>query len=161
MFKLNINIAQEDPFTYAGFTRRVCAYLTDVFIVAMTGLSISIIIYYLNNGVYSAGSPFKQYLFFGLAATMVIYSALMNISKYKGTVGKIFFKISVVNYKGENITVLQSFLRELLKMATVQIFAPLFLFMFFSKRNRTLHDFAAKTLVIKKPRFFVNDITEK
>ena len=154
MFKLNINIEGEDVFTYASFTRRVCAYAFDFLTIAMTVLTLGINIHLINPDIVLS----RLFLYGIFISMMVFYSSILNISKFKGTLGKVLFKTSVVNYEGESLTFIQSLLRELLKIFTLQLFAPLLACVLFTSRRQALHDLAVKSIVIRKPRVFIRAV---
>ncbi|MCL2389757.1 MAG: RDD family protein [Elusimicrobia bacterium] len=153
MYNINmIQDAEEDLFTYADFMRRVFAYLFDVLVIIMFALSVGIVAYYNQGADYVEGFP-RELIYFSFIIAMILYSAVLNASSLRGTLGKFLFKIYVVGEGGKSIGFLRSLLREILKMATLHLLAPLLLFMLARKRRQNLHDIIAKTFVIRKPRF--------
>ncbi len=108
------------------------------------------------------------YLGFGLVLTRLItivvfwlYFALMESSKRQGTLGKNILKIKVVNEQGNVISFGKATIRHLGKILSGLIFLIGFIMMFFTKKQQCLHDLIAKTLVIKKDEYLIEDNEHK
>ena len=124
---------------YAGFWVRAGALLTDCVITVGLHLSSALI--------FGGGSP-------GVLCTAVLvylfYPLFMPLTNLQGTIGKAVFRIRIVSSEnGQPITFRQAVIRYF--AAWVHIISRLFyLTVAFSEKKQAVHDFAAKTYVIKK-----------
>ncbi|ATH94235.1 hypothetical protein ACH95_03990 [Bacillus glycinifermentans] len=127
---------------YAGFWVRAGALLTDCLLTV--GLHVS------SDFIFGGGSP-------GVICTAfmvyIVYPLIMPLTKLQGTIGKAVFGIRIVSAdNGQPIKCRQAVIRYF--AAWVHIISRLFyLTVAFSEKKQAVHDFAAKTYVIKKRRF--------
>ena len=78
---------------------------------------------------------------------MVLYFTKFASSKRQGTIGKRLLRIKVVNKHGERLTTKDSFKRNSARLLS-WIAGIGYIQAFFTKYNRTFHDFAASTFVL-------------
>ena len=122
---------------YAGFWLRVSAFLIDGFI--LTVLDYIIIDNIFSNELQRIGASM---------VVMWLYFTLLNASSWKGTIGKKFVGIELVDYQYQIISLKQANIRYFSSIVSALLF-PLYLTVIFSKKKQTIHDMIAKTIVIK------------
>lgn len=79
-----------------------------------------------------------------------LYYALMESSKFQGTVGKIALGIIVTDYDGNRITFARATGRYFSKIISSMIFMIGYILAGFTDKKQALHDIIANTLVWKK-----------
>ncbi len=144
---------------YAGFWLRLIAYVIDLFL-----LSVAIDIFILNPLMPRAGispenpwamlrSNSRQVLAINLLAIMVewCYFALLESSRWQGSVGKRLLGLYVVDAEGKRI----SFARASGRFFAMTIFSTLTVGISdvmgaFTPKKQMLHDMLAKCLVLKR-----------
>lgn len=80
----------------------------------------------------------------------IIYYALMESSKYQGTLGKIAMGIRVVDKDGQRIDLPKALLRNLSKILSALIFGIGYIMIIFDERKQGLHDKIADTFVVRQ-----------
>ncbi|MEM8566622.1 MAG: RDD family protein [Bacteroidota bacterium] len=80
----------------------------------------------------------------------ILYFALMESSKFQGTVGKMALGIKVTDANGERVSFGTAFLRNLGKILSQIIIYIGFLMAAFTEKKQGLHDMIANTLVVRK-----------
>lgn len=144
---------------YAGFWRRVLARLIDILIMAPLWMSLSaaqvgIAIWWSGGSTVAQGTLDTVSLVIDLGMQVVfwLYRALMESSRYQGTVGKIVLGIHVTDMHGRRIGFLHAtgrFLADYINMFTLGLG---YLIAALPPRKQALHDVVARTLVVMKPR---------
>ena len=157
-------------FPICGTWSRVGAFALDVLIIMSVGFGII----YVLDGYYGVFALYDRWI--GLIA-MISYFGIWNSKIGNGqTPGKRLLKIQVVDKKGHTISLIQSMVRSfillspffighivypyqtglqlynsLVTMLVITLSPSLILYYFFNKRTRqSLHDFAARSFVIRK-----------
>ncbi|AOL28840.1 MULTISPECIES: RDD family protein [Bacillus] len=122
----------------AGFMLRACALLLDVIIAAAVILAAG-----FTFGDGSAGVIIVAILM------LIVYPLLMPLTNWKGTLGKKIIGLQIVRDEThEKISLLQAIVRYII--AWVHVFSRLiYLTAAFTKKKQTVHDMAAKTIVLK------------
>ncbi|SPU00375.1 membrane protein YczC [Bacillus tequilensis] len=122
----------------AGFMLRACALILDAVIAAAVILAAG-----FTFGDGSAGVIIVAILM------LLVYPLLMPLTKWKGTLGKKIIGLQIVRDEThENISFLQAIVRYII--AWVHVFSRLiYLTAAFTKKKQTVHDMAAKTIVLK------------
>lgn len=144
--------------TYAGFWRRVVAYVVDGLLV---GVVMTVLIFVFAAGAIggiAAGSPEAAAAVFGLMGlinlgsiiAMWLYFALMESSPAQGTLGKIAVGLIVTDLEGRRIGFGRATGRFFGKILSGLVFAIGFLMAGFTERKQGLHDMLAGTLVLNK-----------
>nr|MDH3162433.1 RDD family protein [Bacillus licheniformis] len=79
----------------------------------------------------------------------VLYPLLMPLTKLQGTIGKAIFRIRIVSDDtGRRIKLWQAFVRYIVSWVHI-FFGLLYLTVVFSGTKQAVHDFAARTYVMK------------
>jgi uncharacterized RDD family membrane protein YckC len=139
---------------YAGFFKRFLALFIDLAIwsvISFTIIYILIIKVYVNIIDLDYG-PVVVW-FSSLLVELIpfwLYNALLESSKYQGSLGKCALKIIVVDLEGNRITFKQSTKRFFSKLLSLFAFYIGFVMVIFTKKKQGLHDIIANTLVVKK-----------
>lgn len=132
---------------YAGFWRRVSAYLIDYGIVLIGAFILGIIVAFMMPALASEDDP-------GLTLFVVLliflYTVMMESSSYQGTLGKLALGIKVTDLAGERISFWRATGRFFAEILTSLTFGIGYLMAAFTKRRQTLHDIVASTLVVHK-----------
>lgn len=79
----------------------------------------------------------------------VIYSIIMDCSKYQGTFGKVLLGLKVVDDKGNKINFSKSLIRNSSKIISYGCILLGFLWILIDTKKRGWHDIIAKTLIIE------------
>lgn len=82
--------------------------------------------------------------------TLVIYNAICEASPMKGSVGKRIFRMVVVDADGAGLTFPKAMIRSIGKAISVFFLYLGFLSVLFTEHKQALHDFMAKTYVVKR-----------
>ena len=153
---------------YAGFWLRLAAIIID-------GVAMTIVLYALmalglgalfvsNPDILNGGgdalleddAAMNAFLagYFGIIGISIIgnwlYFALMESSKYQGTLGKMAVSIKVTDLQGERISFLRATGRYFGKIISGLVLYIGFIMAGFTERKQALHDMMASTLVVKK-----------
>jgi uncharacterized RDD family membrane protein YckC len=141
--------------SYAGFWKRLGAYLIDSLIVGIVaGIIGAIIIAATGSDVeedsgYTAVDGFIQVIaFFG----GWIYYALMESSPKKATLGKMALGIVVTDYEGKQISFGKATGRYFGKLISAIILLIGFLMAGWTEKKQALHDMMAGTLVVNEKK---------
>ncbi len=144
---------------YAGFWRRVLAFLIDALLVgAVTSfldalLHISYVPSFTtgDNGVPVFHYPAGYYSGSGLNTLVwLAYYTLMESSQLQGTVGKLVLGLVVTDRNGQRLSIVHALARNLAKYISALICFIGFLMVAFTQRKQGLHDLIAGTLVLRK-----------
>ncbi len=133
------------PHGYAGFWRRVFAYLVDLIVLVVIQTVLYAIELMLAAGVAQTLSFMVTFLFGWL------YFALFESSSYQATPGKIALEIKVCDIHGQPISFARATGRHFGKILSGLILYIGFIMIAFTKRKQGLHDMIAECLVIKAP----------
>ncbi|HQS83853.1 MAG: hypothetical protein B7Y25_03005 [Alphaproteobacteria bacterium 16-39-46] len=150
---------------YAGFWRRLGAGLIDnVILHIMTGVVLSFfgisLIDTVDTNIFVSGNTVSingvegmgNFLQTTLSVEVVflwLYYAFFQSSKYQATPGMMVLSMRIVNYAGESISFWRASGRFLATYLSWMIAGIGFLMIAFTPRKQGLHDYIAKTLVIK------------
>lgn len=144
--------------TYAGFWRRVVAYVVDGLLVGVV-MTILVMLFAAGAvGSIAAGSPEAAAAAAGMVGLvnlasiigMWLYFALMESSATQGTLGKMAVGLLVTDLDGGRIGFGRATGRFFGKILSGLIFAIGFLMAGFTARKQGLHDMLASTLVVNK-----------
>ena len=144
-----MNTGNNNNQDYAPFLKRFAAFLIDNLILSMavTGVAGLGIIDIASGGQGTGSYVSAPYLI----ATIIIsalYYILLHSSKWQATIGKRFMGIKVATVSGEQVTVGRAAVRFIVMEVASTILYIGYFFMFFTQKKQTLHDLAAKTVVI-------------
>lgn len=144
---------------YAGFIKRLAAYVIDTFIMYIPYLLIS---YIFMGNIFDTASTADAMIsedgmidLSGMYKTMGLYFivffgyfAYFESSEKQATFGKQILKIKVTNIHGERISFMQALGRNLAKMISSLILFVGFIMAAFTGKKQGLHDMMASTLVL-------------
>ena len=139
--------------TYGGFWVRVLAYITDYMIVQVASsvlMAVLLAIVLGTGGVNDTAAGVGVFLIYGLMLVgNWLYFALMESSRYQGTVGKQALKLVVTDENGDRIGFGRATGRYFAKILSAMIIFVGFMMVGWTQRKQGLHDFVAGTLVHK------------
>ncbi|KAF1712108.1 transporter [Pseudoxanthomonas kalamensis DSM 18571] len=149
---------------YAGFWKRVAAYLIDGFIVNIAAQIVQMVlmlVFFGLNASAMSGDPSGMFnsvggILFILAAYLVPlligagYYAAFHASSKQATLGKMAVGIKVVRSDGHRITLLRGIARFFGLILSGLIVGIGFLMAAFTGRKQALHDMICDTLVVDK-----------
>lgn len=166
-----ISNSEQSQVKYAGFWLRFAAYIIDQFVIGIAGLIIAvpiilgIIAFGLNlDGVKSTSDFFTHeglLLVGGIIGLIVLailisivmkwlYYALMESSKFGGTIGKIAVSIKVVDMNGNRISFGRATGRYFSRIITNMTLLIGYIIAGFTEKKQALHDLIASCLVVQK-----------
>ncbi len=128
---------------YAGFLRRLVAYLVDVLI---------FYIFFFVLGLIFGGAGGGGQEIFGIIALVAawLYFALMESSERQATLGKMAISIKVTNLEGDRISFGRATGRYFAKILSGIILLIGYIMAAFTAKKQGLHDMLAGTLVVMK-----------
>ncbi|MCX5689089.1 MAG: RDD family protein [Planctomycetota bacterium] len=141
---------------YAGFLRRVVAFLIDGFLSSTLAGIAAVVILLLAGALAVVFAPLGIAL--GIVGPYVVallcsaaYYILQECGQSQATFGKRALGMKILTRDGSRITLGLALGRYLVKMLlTISLTGGIgFLIMFFTKRRQTLHDLVVDTVVIK------------
>jgi len=150
MVKLPHAPALKNDIGYAGFWRRVVAYLIDAIFLAGVELLIAL-------GVLMI-APNDLQAVFNIApvsaAVAWAYYVILESSPARATLGKMALNLYVADAHGDPISFRRAVARNLLKSVSWLILGCGSVLAAFTPRKQALHDVVAGTLVLRKIRYF-------
>jgi uncharacterized RDD family membrane protein YckC len=166
-----ISSSDQSQLKYAGFWLRFAAYIIDQFVIGVAGciiaipMIIGIVAFGFNLHEIKNSSDFftqQGLLMVGgiiglvMLAIMIsivmkwLYYALMESSKFSGTIGKMAVSIRVVDLEGNRISFGRATGRYFSRIVTSMTFLIGYIIAGFTEKKQALHDLMASCLVIKK-----------
>ena len=115
---------------YAGFWMRTAALFLDVLVLGLLGAALFF-------------EPFSN------MAIAWLYYALMESSKYQGTVGKIALSIKVTTVNGQQLSFGRATARHFCKYISGVLLCIGFLMAAFTEKKQALHDLITECVVVR------------
>jgi uncharacterized RDD family membrane protein YckC len=145
---------------YAGFWLRTWAAAIDVALEVVGAFVFTVIIgFVLGRFEGPLGiSPWGSKVATGMAFILVLsvgswlYSAFMESSSLRATVGKRIFGLQVVTAEGDRVGFGQATVRHFMKFLSLFFLTIGFMMAGWTKRRQALHDMPSDCLVIRVPR---------
>lgn len=139
---------------YAGFWKRVVAYIIDALVLSVVfyaTLSIfgSPIIYY-DLSIHQSITYYHPLWYLGSVFLAWFYNAFMESSKWQGSLGKLCLNLQVVDLEGNRISFLRATGRHFSKVLSSIILMVGFMMAGWTKKKQALHDKIVDTLVVQK-----------
>lgn len=136
---------------YAGFWRRLLAYLIDGVFLAGIELAMYRAVYLV------APNDFQALANVGPVAAAIVwaYFALMESSPAQGTLGKMALNLFVADTHGDPITFRRAIIRNLFKYLSSLLLLIGWVMAAFTPRKQALHDVLAGTLVLRRVNYLV------
>jgi len=143
---------------YAGFWRRLAAFLIDNIILGIVGvvvgIVVGIVIYFIYDvEEYNSGGVriLSTIISFVLSCLLSwLYYAFMESSSLQATPGKMALRIIVTDLNGNRITFWKATARYCSKGISTMLLFIGYIMAAFTEKKQALHDLAAGTLVVKK-----------
>ncbi len=141
---------------HIGFFTRLIAFYIDIFIIGIIVFIILFLIGLITRFSVNEFNGFEE--IFGKIGLSIIVQGTGFITmgfyyiilhwKFGATIGKMAFKIKLVNTEYKKINLKTSFIRFLLFLISVSVFGLGCLLIFFNNKKQSFHDIIAKTLVV-------------
>ena len=149
-----------EKFEYAGFWRRLLAWIVDSILVILTACFLAIVFGFililiismlvkdenLANSIYTLTGYVIGFI------SYCVYFIGFEVSNFKATPGKLLFNMIVLDEKHEKIGFLRATTRLFAKFLSGFLLGMGFLVCMFTQKKQALHDIIANTLVIKKTK---------
>ncbi|RYU86839.1 RDD family protein [Mucilaginibacter terrigena] len=137
----------------ASFWWRLLAYVIDYIVIVVITI-IFVTVYYaatglLTNGYIETDQSQNALNLFSITL-MIVYHAVFEATKLRGSIGKIVCKLCVVNSNGTRITFLRALGRNSGKLLSIIILGLGFLNILWDDRRQGWHDQMAKTYIIRR-----------
>ena len=166
-----ISSSEQNQVKYAGFWLRFAAYIIDQFVIGIAGLIlavpfiIAIVAFGINLSVMNNTSDFFDHgglmMIGGIIGLVVLVAllsvvmkwlcyALMESSKYGGTIGKMAVSIKVVDLEGNRISFGRATGRYFSRIITNMTLLIGYILAGVTQKKQALHDMIASCLVIRK-----------
>jgi uncharacterized RDD family membrane protein YckC len=144
---------------FAGFWRRLLAYVIDYIFLFGVELALAAAVYVIAPTTLSAlqGGSLQAIEEVGpvMSAISWAYYAIFESSPARGTLGKMALGLYVGDIHGDPITFRRAVWRNLLKTLSWLTLGTGFVLAAFTPRKQGLHDLLAGTLVLRKVHYFV------
>jgi uncharacterized RDD family membrane protein YckC len=136
---------------YAGFWRRLVAYVIDAALLVGLEIVLASSISILQPDNYQALANVSLVS----AALWWAYFAILESSPIQATLGKVAMNLLVTDVHGDPITFPRAFVRHGLKALSTLLLGTGWLMAAFTPRKQALHDLLGGTLVLRKVHFLV------
>lgn len=136
---------------YAGFWRRLLAYLIDGVLIAGVEIALARAVYALAPDDFQALANVGPVT----AAIAWAYFALMESSPAQGTLGKLALNLYVSDTHGDPVTFRRAIFRNLFKNLSTLVLFVGWVLAAFTPRKQALHDILAGTLVLRRVQYVV------
>jgi|SRR6266566_648404 len=136
---------------FAGFWRRLLAYLIDVLVLGAVEFVLGVGAYLVAPGDIRALANVAPVS----AAVAWAYFVLLESSPARATLGKMALELYVADAHGDPITFRRATVRYLLKTLSTLLLGVGWLMAAFTPRKQALHDVLAGTLVLRKVHLLV------
>jgi uncharacterized RDD family membrane protein YckC len=146
---------------YAGFWNRVAAAIVDGIITAVAGFVIlgPVVVFILFSGGGRLGDPDEAQTLFPVIQGVNqlvslfggwLYYALMESSRFQGTLGKMAVQIKVTDLEGNRVTFGRASGRYFGKLVSALVLFIGYIMVAFTEKKQGLHDIMAGCLVVRK-----------
>jgi uncharacterized RDD family membrane protein YckC len=141
---------------YAGFWRRLAAYIIDYFVAVVAAYTVALVgalLIGLPGGERFEGSALTIAAIWIIASDLIVpwlYWALMESSKRQATLGKRALGIMVTDIEGRRVTFARGTARYWAKLISFSILLIGFVLAGFTSRKQALHDIVSGCLVVVK-----------
>ncbi|TME21016.1 MAG: RDD family protein [Chloroflexi bacterium] len=143
-------VAKSD-IAYAGFWRRLLAYLIDGTLLAGLDLALYSTVHVLApDNLDAVANVVPVAIAIGWA-----YFAVLESSPARGTLGKIALGLYVADVQGDPISFGRAVFRNAMKSVSWLVFGIGWVLAAFTPRKQALHDLLAGTLVLRRVHYFV------
>ncbi|HZY35839.1 MAG TPA: RDD family protein [Mucilaginibacter sp.] len=128
------------------------SFLADIIIAILSARGLLPSLQALGNMQALNKMPPRQFILLQvvLYLTLIVYNTIGEASALEGSLGKRICGLIVVNADGEGISFANALGRSLGKVISLNFWGLGFISIFWSEHRQALHDYLAKTYVIKK-----------
>ena len=165
-----ITSSEQNQVRYAGFWLRFVAYIIDQFVIGFAGmiLAIPVIIgiaafginlismrntddFFNRGGLMMIGGIIGLIIIIALISIVMkwLYYALMESSRYGGTLGKMVLRLKVVDMEGNRVSFGRATGRYFSRIITNMTMLIGYIIAGFTEKKQALHDLIANCLVIR------------
>ncbi|MDB5115521.1 MAG: hypothetical protein JWQ79_1013 [Mucilaginibacter sp.] len=141
----------------AGYGSRIFAFIIDyILISAIVGL-IDIrsgLIVLPAEPKFILPYPASMILVGTFSATFLLYNTIFELTKWKGSLGKIMCRLIVVDIDGKRLKVVNALVRNLGVLISLMIYALPFLTVFFNEHRQAWYDKITKSYIVTKGNKF-------
>jgi len=152
------SVVQGGDVVYAGFWKRVAAYIVDYLILMVVSLVVGAIFSVMTIGAASSGSQaaaVASQLISGLVTFVLTagYYAWFHASAGGATPGKMAIGIKVVRLQGERISIARAIGRYFASILSAVLLCVGYIMAAFTERKQGLHDIICDTVVVDRWAF--------
>ena len=151
-------LSEPDDFAYAGFFRRLIAWMIDTGLILLFVFASMIVAGLIDSALFGpapGGQPLRSDMHPAILLGWVLvvgigghgYFIVMECSPLQATIGKMLLRMIVTDEHGDRIGLGRSIARTLLRHVSGSFFNFGYLMQPFTARRQTLHDIVAGTLV--------------
>nr|WP_295376926.1 RDD family protein [Pseudoxanthomonas sp.] len=151
---------QGGEIVYAGFWKRVAAYIIDTFVMTIINTVVGMVVgmamvgLLMSNGGATLDSPVWWALqglsYLAQIVIMAVYFAWFHASSHQATPGKMAIGIKVVDRHGATISFWRGIGRFFATFVSTLLLLAGYLMAAFTRRKQALHDLICGTLVVDK-----------
>ena len=143
--------AAKTGIAYAGFWRRLLAYLIDLVVLSGIEFTLGAVVLFIAPG------DLQSLRNVGPVSALIAwaYFVILESSPARGTLGKMALNLYVGDLRGDPITFRRAALRNFLKSISWLLLGLGFVAAAFTPRKQAVHDLLGGTLVLRKVRYFV------
>ena len=134
---------------YAGFWLRFFAYVVDALVCSILSLAVGFTIGILGELTGATEAALVVLVWIWSVALIWLYFAVMESSKWQGTIGKKLVQIRVTDLSGEQITLNRATGRHFAKLLSGLTLGLGFVMAGITDRKQALHDMIAQCLVLR------------
>ena len=127
----------------------ILSFLISLILIQLPSFGLNIKIQSFND-VLKLSENQKTMLQIIIYLTLIIYNSICEASAMKGSIGKRMFKLVVVDIDGQGLSYLNALLRSAGKVLSLFFYGLGFVSIFFTEHRQALHDYLAKTYVVKR-----------
>lgn len=146
---LGFRYEQTAPQYFASFDQRLLAWAIDYFLLLLVYIFM-ILLSFIFIDEKEQRLMVSLSLLPLLPLCKLVYGSIAEASVSQGTIGKRLLKIKVADEAGQQISLSRSFGRNVAKVLSILPLCFGYLYIFLNKKQRSWHDIAANTLVIKE-----------
>lgn len=135
---------------YSGVPERIGAYLIDAIVTFFVWLMF-MFVFLMFHGIPDKGtkdSVLQNYYIITMICIPLLYGTLLE-SLTGATLGKMVIKSKVVDENGDQVSVIKTFFRNLIKIVC-WVFPPIYLVAAATGKKQAIHDLVAGTFVMRK-----------
>lgn len=141
--------SREHATAYAGFWRRVFAFLLDAIVLFFPAATVRVLLGLSSSGLVDYESPATYWAVVAELTMDWLYAAAMLSSRAGGTLGMQVMGIRIARVNGDPVTFSRAtwrFFAQILDFVTLGIG---YFMQLFTPRRQTLHDMVADTVVVR------------